>query len=254
MGGRLEGKRAIVTGASRGIGKAIVERFVAEGARVVATARQIAPPESLRDSGSVHWLAGDVSSDVHARNVVETARDRLGGLDILVNNAAMQLEKTVVETTAMEWDEIFAVNVRSVFLLSRETIDVMARGDGGSIVNIGSYSGFLADPGLAAYCATKGAVHALSRAIAVDHGSGGIRCNVICPGWIKTDMMDAYLASVPDPQEAAKALDANQPIGRIGKAGDIASLALWLASDESAFTTGQLFVCDGGLTAKAPQP
>ena len=161
MGGRLEGKRAIVTGASRGIGKAIVERFVAEGARVVATARQIAPPESLRDSGSVHWLAGDVSSDVHARNVVETARDRLGGLDILVNNAAMQLEKTVVETTAMEWDEIFAVNVRSVFLLSRETIDVMARGDGGSIVNIGSYSGFLADPGLAAYCATKGAVHAL---------------------------------------------------------------------------------------------
>ena len=254
MGGRLEGKLAIVTGASRGIGKAIVERFVAEGARVVATARQSSPPESLSDSDSVHWVAGDVSSDVHARSVVETARERLGGLDILVNNAAMQLEKTVVETTAREWDEIFAVNVRSVFMFSREAIDLMTRGNGGSIVNIGSYSGFLADPGLAAYCATKGAVHALSRAIAIDHGTGGIRCNVICPGWIKTDMMDAYLASVPDPQEAAQRLDANQPIGRIGQPGDIASLALWLASDESVFTTGQLFVCDGGLTAKAPQP
>lgn len=251
MGGRLEGKRAIVTGASRGIGRAITERLVAEGARVVATARQSSPPESLSDA--VCWIAGDVACGEHARNVAEMARDRLGGLDILINNAAMQLEKTIVETSEAEWDEIFAVNVRSVFLFSREAIDQMTPG-GGSIVSIGSYSGFLADPGLAAYCATKGAVHALSRAIAVDHGPAGIRCNVICPGWIKTDMMDAYLASVPNPRDAARALDANQPIGRIGQPGDIASLALWLASDESAFTTGQLFVCDGGLTAKAPQP
>ncbi len=254
MGGRLEGRKAIVTGASRGIGAAIVERFAAEGARVLATARQPSAPAVFSDCESVRWVAGDVSSSGHARAMAKLARDWLGGLDILVNNAAMQVEKTVVETTEEEWDTIFAVNVRSVFLFSREAIGIMEESGGGSIVNIGSYDGFVADPGLAAYCATKGAVHALSRAIAVDHGANGVRCNVICPGWIKTDMMDAYLASVPDPEEAAKALDANQPVGRIGRPADIAGLALWLASDESAFATGQLFVCDGGLTAKAPQP
>ena len=251
MGGRLDGKRAIVTGASRGIGKAIMESFVREGATVVATARQL--PEG-HDAGSVVWVPGDVSSATHASSVVKTAAERLGGVDVLVNNAAMQIEKTITETSEDEWNTIFGVNVGSVFLFCRESIPLMTDQDGGAIINIGSYDGFVADPGLAAYCATKGAVHALSRAIAVDHGADGIRCNVICPGWIQTDMMDAYLASVPDPAEAARALDANQPVGRIGQAADIAALAVFLASDEAAFTTGQLFVCDGGLTAQAPQP
>ena len=251
MGGRLEGKRAIVTGASRGIGKAIAESFVLEGAKVVATARRSL---TTRDSDSVIWVPGDVSCATHVSAVVETARERLGGIDILVNNAAMQIEKTIIETSEDEWNSIFSVNVGSVFLFCRESIPVMTRQGGGTIINVGSYDGFVADPGLAAYCATKGAVHALSRAIAVDHGPDGIRCNVICPGWIRTDMMDAYLASVPDPAEAARALDANQPIGRIGQPVDIAALALFLASDEAAFTTGQLFVCDGGLTARVSQP
>lgn len=251
MGGRLEGKRAIVTGASRGIGKAIAESFVREGAKVVATARQ-SPANG--DSDSMIWVPGDVSCATHVCAVVETARERLGGIDILVNNAAMQIEKTIIDTSEDEWNSIFSVNVGSVFLFCRESIPVMRRQGGGTIINVGSYDGFVADPGLAAYCATKGAVHALSRAIAVDHGADGIRCNVICPGWIQTDMMDAYLASVPDPVEAARALDANQPVGRIGQPADIAALALFLASDVAAFTTGQLFVCDGGLTARAPQP
>ncbi len=253
MGGRLENKRCVVTGGSKGIGRAIVERFAAEGARVVATARS-APSEAFADDGPVVFIPGDIASADHANRLIEAAGALFGGLDVLVNNAAIQIEKTVVETTDEEWDRIFAVNVRGVFLTCRAAIPSMAEAGGGSIVNIGSYDGFVADPGLAAYCATKGAVHALSRAIAVDHGGRNIRCNAICPGWIETDMMDAYLASVADPAEAAKALDANQPIGRIGRPGDIAGLALWLASDESAFTTGQLMVCDGGLTARAPQP
>ena len=253
MDGRLEGKRCIVTGGSKGIGRAIVERFAAEGARVVTTARS-APSEAFAEDGPVVFIPGDASSADHAERLIETARTEFGGLDVLVNNAAVQLEKTVVETTVEEWDRIFAVNVRGVFLTCRAAIPLMDEAGGGSIINIGSYDGFVADPGLAAYCATKGAVHALSRAIAVDHGSRNIRCNVICPGWIKTDMMDAYLASVADPVAAAGTLDANQPIGRIGRPGDIASLALWRAPHESAFTTGQLMVCDGGLTAKASQP
>ncbi len=251
MDGRLEGKRAIVTGASRGIGRAIAESLVREGATVVATARR--PPETWNGE-SMLWIPGDVSCANHVCRVVETARKRLGGIDVLINNAAMQIEKTITETSEDEWNTIFRVNVGSVFLFCRQTIPVMARQGGGVIINIGSYDGFVADPGLAAYCATKGAVHALSRAIAVDHGADGIRCNVICPGWVRTDMMDAYLASVPDPVEAARALDANQPVGRIGRPDDIAALALFLASDEAAFTSGQLFVCDGGLTARASQP
>lgn len=253
MSGRLEGKRCVVTGGSKGIGRAIVERFAAEGARIATTSRS-APREPFAADGRVVFVPGDMASADHANGLIETAVSAFGGLDVLVNNAAIQIEKTVTETTVEEWDRIFAVNARAVFLTCRAAIPRMEEAGGGSIVNVGSYDGFVADPGLAAYCATKGAVHALSRAIAVDHGGRNVRCNVVCPGWVRTDMMDAYLASVPDPEAAAKALDANQPIGRIGRPGDIAGLVLWLASDESAFTTGQLMVCDGGLTAKAPQP
>ena len=252
MAGRLEGKRCIVSGGTKGIGRAIVERYLEEGARVVATARK-EPAEPLPGS-NVAFLAGDTADPHHAEALVALATERFGGLDVVVNNAGMQIEKTIADTTDEEFDRIFAVNVKGVFLLCRAALPAFARAGGGAIVNIGSYDGFVADPGLAAYCATKGAVHALSRAIAVDHGKENVRCNVICPGWIKTEMMDAYLASNPDPIAAAKRLDANQPIGRIGQPRDIANLALWLASDESAFVTGQLFVCDGGLTAKSPQP
>jgi meso-butanediol dehydrogenase/(S,S)-butanediol dehydrogenase/diacetyl reductase len=253
MSGRLDGKTAIVTGGTKGIGRAIVERFLDEGATVVATARS-APPAPFPDTPAITFLAGDVADPDHAARTVNAALERFGRIDVLVNNAGLQIEKTVPDTTEDDWDRIFDVNVKSVFLFCRAALAPMIAAGSGSIVNIGSYDGFAADPGLAAYCATKGAVHALSRAIAVDHGGQGVRCNVICPGWIKTEMMDAYLASVPDPAEAAKTLDANQPIGRLGEPGDIAAMALWLASDEAAFTTGQLFVCDGGLTARAPQP
>lgn len=248
---RLQGKRCIVTGASKGIGHAIASRFADEGARVLASARSA--PQSPLPEGVV-FLTGDVADPGQGERLVAACHDAFGGIDVLVNNAAMQLEKTLPETGIDEWERIFAVNVRGVFLTCRAAIPAMARAGGGAIVNVGSYDGFVADPGLAAYCATKGAVHALSRAIAVDHGTDGVRCNVICPGWIATDMMEAYLASMPDPQAAAKRLAANQPAGRIGRPGDIAALALWLASDEAAFVTGQLLVCDGGLTARAPQP
>jgi NAD(P)-dependent dehydrogenase (short-subunit alcohol dehydrogenase family) len=146
-----------------------------------------------------------------------------------------------------------AVNLRGVFLFCREVLPHMARRGGGSIVNIGSYDGFAADPGLAAYCASKGAVHALTRAIAVDHGQQGVRCNVICPGWIETDMLEAFIASRPDPEGARRAVASIHPVGHLGQPADIANMAVWLASDESSFATGQQFVIDGGVTAKAPQ-
>lgn len=170
-------------------------------------------------------------------------------MDILVNNAGVELEKGIEDTSEEEWDWLMSINLKGVFLCCKLAIPPMRRQGGGAIINIGSYDGFQADPGLVAYCASKGGVHALSRAIAVDHGKDGIRCNVICPGWIKTAMMKAYLDSQSD---AESLLIAQHPIGRVGQPTDIANLALWLASDESSFATGQLFVHDGGLTAHAP--
>jgi NAD(P)-dependent dehydrogenase (short-subunit alcohol dehydrogenase family) len=248
---RLTGKIAIVTGGSRGIGRAIVEGFLSEGASVVAVARK--PPRILPKEDHLLFLAADVSLSADVARVFDDCMARFGGLDILVNNAGIQLEKTIEETSEKEWDQLIAVNLKSVFLCTRAALAPMRRRGGGSIVNIGSYDGFVADPGLAAYCASKGGVHALSRAIAIDHGRDGIRCNAICPGWIETEMAERYIASLPDPVAARAGLNAIHPLGRTGKPADIANLAVWLASDESGFVTGQHFVVDGGLTARAPQ-
>jgi NAD(P)-dependent dehydrogenase (short-subunit alcohol dehydrogenase family) len=127
-------------------------------------------------------------------------------------------------------------------------------GIGGSIVNIGSVEGFAADPHLGAYCASKGGVHAMTRSIAVDFGRDRIRCNAICPGWIKTEMTERYFQRLPDAGAAERAIVAQHPIGRVGTPADIASLAVWLGSDEASFATGQLYVLDGGLTAQIPFP
>jgi len=251
--GRLESKVAIVTGGSTAIGRGIVERFLAEGARVIATARRN-PDRAMPTGKNFAFLAANVACGEDAATIVTEAVNRFGSLDILVNNAGIQLQKSLEETTEAEWDEVMAVNVKGVFLYSRAAAQALRRRGNGSIINIGSYDGFLADPNFAAYCASKGAVHALTRAIAIDLGKHGIRCNAICPGWIETEMVEDYIAHLPDPAAARANIEGLHPIGRTGSPADIASLAVWLASDESAFFTGQQFVADGGFTARAPQP
>ncbi|HXU58045.1 MAG TPA: glucose 1-dehydrogenase [Verrucomicrobiae bacterium] len=251
--GRLQGKVAIVTGGSRGIGRGIVQRFLAEGASVIATARR-PPDQGLPSHEKLVFLAADVAKAGNVESLFAAAKQRFGGLDILVNNAGIQLQKPLEETSEADWDEVMAVNVKGIFLCCRAAAPLLRQRGGGSIINIGSYDGFVADPGLAAYCASKGGVHALTRAIAVDHGKDGIRCNAVCPGWIETEMAAAYLDSMADPAATRARLASIHPLGRTGQPADIASLALWLASAESAFITGQQFVADGGLTARAPQP
>ena len=250
---RLQGKVAIVTGGSRGIGRGIVERFVAEGAHVLATARRL-PEKTMPAGDNLAFIAADVARTEDAARIVAYAVERFGGLDILVNNAGIQLQKSLEETSEAEWDEVMAVNVKGIFLCTRAALPALRRRGGGAIINIGSYDGFLADPNFSAYCASKGAAHALTRAMAVDLGRDGIRCNVICPGWIETEMVEDYIAHLPDPVAARASIESLHPVGRTGRPADIASLALWLASDESSFFTGQQFVADGGFTARAPQP
>ena len=250
--GRLTGKIAIITGGTRGIGKAIVARFAEEDAKVVTVARNVSDGEEGISADGPSLLRADVSREDDVKALFRRTLDTFGRLDVLVNNAAILLPKTIEDTTEAEWDELMAINLKGPFLTSKHALVPMRAAGGGSIINIGSYDGLVADPALAIYGASKGGVHALSRAIAVDHGADGIRCNVICPGWIRTEMMEEYLAEQPEGRESEKLAIAQHPVGRLGRPEDIANLALWLASDEAAFATGQLLIHDGGLTAHAP--
>ncbi len=243
---RLSGKSALVTGGRRGIGRAIADAFVAEGAKVMICGRG-GRPDGLDEQ--LHWVTADVSQAQDVRGLRAAVDDTLGTLDILVNNAGIQIEKTVVDTSDADWDALMGVNARGVFLMCREFIPVMS--DTGSIINIGSISGKTADPAMALYNASKAFVHGLTRSIAVDHGPR-IRCNAICPGWILTGMADAAFAVAKDPAAAERDALARHPSGRLGKPDDIARLAVWLASDEASFATGQCYTLDGGLTAASP--
>ncbi|WP_029061417.1 SDR family oxidoreductase [Labrenzia sp. DG1229] len=237
---RLAGKRAFVTGGRQGIGRGIVEMFMAEGADIITCGRGPAP-----DGLDAGWMSLDVAD---AQAVDDAARE-LGTLDIVVNNAGVQVEKTVVDSTDDDWDLVMGANAKGVFNVCRAMIPQMRAA--GSIINIGSISGNVADPSMALYNASKAFVHGLTRSIAVDHGPA-VRCNAICPGWIETGMLDAGFDLAKDPAKAKTDALARHAVKRFGKPDDIAAMALWLASDESAFATGQLFTVDGGMTAASP--
>ena len=243
---RLSGRSALVTGGGRGIGRAIVETFLEEGAAVAACGRG-GRPDGLDDA--VLWVTTDVSDSAAVESLKQSVVEVRGSIDILVNNAGMQIEKTLVDSTEADWDALIGVNAKGVFLTCRAFIPVMR--SGASIINIGSISGLVADPGMALYNASKAFVHGLTRSVAVDHGPG-IRCNAICPGWIDTGMADAAFELSQDPEAARRDALLRHPAGRLGTPSDVARLALWLASDDSAFATGQCFTLDGGLTAASP--
>jgi meso-butanediol dehydrogenase/(S,S)-butanediol dehydrogenase/diacetyl reductase len=190
----------------------------------------------------VTWHALDVSDPAAVNAVAQVA-------DILVNNAGVQVEKTVADSTDADWDLVMGVNARGVFNCCRAFIPLMPAG--ASIINIGSISGKVADPSMALYNASKAFVHGLTRSIAVDHGPD-IRCNAICPGWIETGMLDAGFDLARDPAKAKQDALARHATRRFGKPADIAAMAVWLASDEAGFATGQLFTVDGGMTAASP--
>lgn len=259
----LEGKTALVTGGRGGIGRAIVSRFLREGATVYAA--DLTPQGSLAahdDDGSI-FVKLDVTQEGDAIAAMEQVMADQGKLDILVNAAGIEIEKTIEDTTLDEWNKSFAVNCTGTFLTSKYALPLMRAaaqsGSSASIINFGSYDGFIADPGLAAYCATKGAVHALTRAMACDHGPEGIRVNAICPGYIDTPMLQSFFngdgsggggGNIESLQQAVRDV---HPMRTYGTPDDIANLVNWLASDEARYASGQLWVLDGGLSAQVQQ-
>ena len=225
---RLDGRAALVTGGRQGIGRAIVDAFVAEGADVATCGRGERPRDLPPTLG---WRQTDVSSADDIEDLRIEMLDRFGGLDILVNNAGIQIEKTLLDTSDDDWDALMGVNAKGVFMACRAMIPLMKRG--GVIINIGSISGNVADPGIALYNASKAFVHGLTRSIAVDHGPK-IRCNAICPGWIMTGMADAAFAVADDPDTAKADALARHPAGRFGQPEDIAALPQWGTSQTGA--------------------
>lgn len=252
---RLEGKTAFVTGGCGGIGRAICARFAREGAKVIAA--DLAAWEDAPDG--VRVVSYDVTSEDAARDGMARIGQHWGALDVLVNAAGIEIEKTIEDTTLEEWRRSFAVNVDGMFLTSKYALPLLRRSEGASVINFGSYDGFIADPGLAAYCATKGAVHALTKAMACDHGPEGIRVNAVCPGYVDTPMLQSFFegegsggggGTIETLKQAVRDV---HPTKTYGTPEDVANLVLWLASDEARYASGQLWVLDGGLSAQVQQ-
>ena len=250
---RLHGKVALITGASRGIGRTIAQVFAREGARVVVTARskellyQLAG-EITADGGQAIPMVLDVTEEPDWRRGINAAVNGYGKLDVLVNNAGTVFRRYIDEMSESDWDGMMAVNVKGVFLGTKHAISAMRKAGGGSIVNIGAIGGLVASPfGSSAYNATKGAVRLFTKATAVECAKDGIRCNCVHPGAVGGPMASDDQSS--DPIISGERL-ANIPLGREGTTEEVAHLVLYLASDESSFVTGADMVIDGGKTAR----
>ncbi len=249
MSGILKGKTAFVTGGTGGIGQAICDRFIREGATVVAADLQ----NLARQREDLEFVSYDLTSEETVISTFDQLAKNWDKLDILVNAAGIEIEKTIEETSLEEWNRIFAINVTGMFLTSKFALPLLRKSKGASIINFGSYDGYIADPNLAAYCATKGAVHALTKAMACDHGPEGIRVNAICPGYVDTPMLQSFFGDSGDIESLKKAVRDVHPIRNYGQPEDIANLVNWLASDEARYASGQLWVIDGGLSAQVQQ-
>lgn len=241
---RLENKVACVTGAASGIGKAIAEKFIDEGAKVVFS--DINPPVDFKETESIFFVKCDVSKTADIQELISKTIQKFGKLDIMVNNAGVALVGDTLNTTEEAWDKTISIDLKGVWLGTKYAVPEIAKQGKGKIINTASIAGLVGFQGTSAYCAAKGAVVNLTREMALDLAAQKINVNAIAPGIIKTNMTKDILA---DPKTANGML-AQTPIGRLGEPEDIAYLAVYLASDESDFMTGQTIAIDGGWTIK----
>jgi NAD(P)-dependent dehydrogenase (short-subunit alcohol dehydrogenase family) len=252
---RLAGKVAIVTGGGSGIGRAVALAFAREGARVTVTGRrQEKLAETLQEmraqGGEGLAVVCDVSKAADTQRAAEQTEMAFGRTDVLVNNAGALSVSTIETIYEEDWDRVIATNLKGPFLMSRAVLPQMKRAGGGTIINIGSILGLYAMKDRAAYCASKGGVTMLTKAMAVDHAKDKIRVNCICPSIVETDLVKGLFSETEEGRRVRDTRLANIPFGRFGKPSDVAELAVYLASDESSWMTGTALPLDGGLSAQ----
>jgi len=253
MGSGMAGRVALVTGAGSGIGRAAALAFAREGARVVVSDRDREGGEETarlvdRAGGRALAVPADVTAAAEVEALVGRALDAFGRLDCAFNNAGVEGRGVPAhEHTEQDWDRVLAANLRGAWLYLRAEVAAMLPRGGGAIVNAASVLGLVAAPNAAAYCAAKHAVVGLTRAAALDYARSGIRVNAVCPGYIRTPMIDRVVAR--DPEAEGKMLMA-EPIGRLGTPGEVAEAVVWLCSDAASFVTGHALAVDGGLVAR----
>ena len=251
---RLSGKVALITGGGTGIGRAIALAFAREGASVAVAGRRL---EKLREvtrevekgGGKGLAMECDVTRAIDVERAVRGTTERFGRLNVLVNNAGTLQVSTVEGISEEEWDRVMRVNVKGPFLMSRAVLPEFRKAGGGAIVNIGSVLGLVAMKDRAAYCASKGAVTLLTKAMALDHGHENIRVNCICPSIVETELVKELYDASAEGQALRKARIGTIPLGRFGRPMDVAEMAVFLASEESSWLTGTAIPVDGGLTA-----
>lgn len=251
---KLRDRTAIVTGGAMGIGSGIADVFVREGATVVIADVNEAEGKKTatrltREGGKVAFIHCDVGSESSIKSMIEGTLARFKTLHVLVNNAAIGVYKTVLDTTTEEWDRCLAVNLRGVFLCSKYALPHIIAAGGGAIVNIASVHSYQNVGGTAPYAASKGGVVALTRVMAIDYGRDMVRINAICPGWIATPLSDGIFASNSNPENARRIVERRQVLGRLGKPQEIGEAAAFLASDEASYITGASLMVDSGMTA-----
>jgi NAD(P)-dependent dehydrogenase (short-subunit alcohol dehydrogenase family) len=255
MEAKLRGKVSLITGGNSGIGRVTALLFSAHGARVAIAARdrvrgQGTVEEIAHSGGQGIFISCDVRLAADCHRAVERSVEVFGSLDILVNSAGVIYpHRSVLDTSEEEWDRTMAVNVKGVYLMSRVAIPRMIEGGGGCIINVASVWGLAGGTGAAAYCASKGAVVLLTKAMALDHAGQNIRVNCICPGSVDTPMLRDEMAALGGVEQARPAFAARHPLNRICTPDEVAQAALYLASDAASFVTGSSLVIDGGRTA-----
>lgn len=252
---RLAGKVAMVTGSGSGIGRATAQLLAKEGARVAIVDRnRVSGEETVAsitaENGDASYCYADVSNAKDVQGAVDSTIARYERLDVLVNNAAVQVMAELVDTPEEVWDLIHGVNLKGVFHGCKFAIPTMLRTGGGSIVNVASVLGFVGDPDLAAYCAAKGGVIALTKVAALTYGPRGIRVNCVCPGDVETPLVQAYFDKHEDPARLRREVSSKYALRRIATANEIAHAILFLASDDSSFVCGTTLTVDGALTVK----
>ena len=241
----FQDKVVLVTGGRTGIGAACANAFSNNGATVVTAQRG--------NDNNFECINADLLDPDAPQQVIEAVIAKHSRLDVLVNNAGLMLEGDILETSESGWAKTLQVNLTAPFLLCKFAMPHLIK-NSGTVINIGSIEGIGSNPRHPAYCASKAGLHGLTRAIAVDHGKQGVRCNAVAPGWIDTDLNTAFIESLGNPDEFREKIGGIHPVGRTGKPEEIATLVTWLASEEASFVTGQVWTVDGGRTSQLSLP